>query len=170
MKPVPLNYSAPRTIFAGTFQFRTTRSIVGAIAFGVFGAGFICSGLFLDARWLGRLGLAGFGIGAMVVAAFLFYRWITRHEVAVRITEEGIESGRKIWAWHKISLIGGRSWGAEIALVMIPRRGLLRTLPTTPPLTAEQFERIMTLVETYLADHCPDVKVDHEIHPNSGGG
>ena len=67
-----------------------------------------------------------FGSGSLafvLMIVFALYSWATTSKVQVRITEDGIECGRKFWPWERIAAISGQrfTWPEGVTLIMRPR-------------------------------------------------
>ena len=177
-----LGYANPRVFFAGARRYRSAQGFWG-MPFGAaaaVGLGYLAAQFMwgwgvreaLPARWAWA-GLVG-ALAALMAAATAYgaWGWAVRLEVPVRVTEEGVERGRRVWRWQAISEFGGTisGPGGRVQLTFVPGRGQLRfprPLWTTPSLTTPQFTDVVDRVTPFLAEHHPHVRVDRT--PRSSG-
>jgi hypothetical protein len=174
-----LGYSNPGVFFAGARRYRSAAGaagiVVGAafagacavIAMRIMGPG--GAGLPLHARWpwAGSIGLVAALVAALTVYAA--WGWAAGLEVPVRVTEEGIENGRRVWRWQQVSGFGGTVAGPRrVQLDFIPGRGALRfprSLWTTPSLSEAEYAELVERLIPFLATHHPHVRVDQTPRP-----
>lgn len=183
-QPVPtLAYANPRVFFAGAHRYRSPLALLG-LALGAavaLGLGYVAVQIMWN--WgVGEAPAVRWGWAAMVAlaaalmafgTAYGAWGWVECWEVPVRVTEEGVEHGRRVWPWQEISDFGGNvaGPGGRVQLLFVPagRRQIRfpRNLWTTPSLSAAEFADLVGRLTPYLAEHHPHVQVDPT--PKSSG-
>jgi hypothetical protein len=171
--PPALAYSNPTVFFAGAARYRTRRGLFGVAGGAVAAAGFGLITRRLVTGWGAGLPPAGQWAWAasmgvltaimLAATAYAAWAWAVGLEVPVRVTEEGVEQGRRVWTWDQVSDFGGTDAGrGRIALAFTPGRGPLRfphNLWTTPDPTAAEFAALVGRLTPHLAEHHPHVRV-----------
>lgn len=118
-----LEYANPRTFYTGSYQFRSWNAVLGTVLCLVFGAMFAW-GIFKLSS-MGSLPLPFqfsravlVGLTVLSIAGAGYYTWglAARWEILVRISEDGIERGRRFWPWRNIKWIGGQLVAGGISL------------------------------------------------------
>lgn len=166
-----LEYSAPPLFFAGSYRFRSTGILVGAILLFVFAGGFAAATVVaLGEPKAPPVEIAVILCGAASVLTFAaagvtIYRWFVRGEIRLRVTEEGVEYWGRIRPWSQIARIGGvRTVSGGVFLVITRGGGFRapRSLLTTPTLTTQQFASLMHSLQAFLRSRYPSVTVELE--------
>jgi hypothetical protein len=169
-QPATLHYSAPRVFFERRFHFRSLPTTVQILATAGFGAAFAYAAWSHGSR--AAAGSVSFNIAiitaivAVVCFAYLGHylrAWVANRVDAVRLTEEGIERGTKVWRWERVAVISGQDDMDGIWLLFEPRsegRTLIEPLRTSPLLTAEQFSSLTAKLSRYLRKRHPHVIVE----------
>lgn len=169
--PATLAYSAPRVFFERRFHFRSLDTTVQIFATAGFGA------VFAYAAWshasrasAGGASSINFAVITAIVAVVCFaylghylWAWAANRVDAVRLTEEGVERGTKVWRWERVAVISGQDDTDGIWLLFEPRSEgptLIEPLPTSPLLTAEQFSSLTAELSEYLRERHPHVTVE----------
>jgi hypothetical protein len=165
MTATPLDYANPRPFFTGVYRHHSRNGMWAIGAMLLFGFVF-CSIPFaaLTADTVPRIVFGSAGAASLLAGAYLAGCMILKKEDVVRITEDGIEYGRRRWHWQQISKVGGTG-RTSITLGFTAGRGGIpfpRPLPTTPALTPEQYGPLMESLKTYLASMHPHVTVELE--------
>lgn len=168
-----LGYANPKVFFAGANRYRSRQGIWGIAACSVLAVGFCFVAVALArSRGLGGPApvrwafTASFGAAAAFLVGLLacaVWAWIVRHETPVRVTEDGVERGRRGWTWQQVSGFGGTRAGRGVVLGFTVGRGHIRfprDLATTPPLTEAEYADLVERLTTYLAEHHPHVRVE----------
>lgn len=139
-----LSYSAPPAFFVGAYRYGRLHTLIGsimllamAIAFGIV-AYFVASAV----NPYGRILVVGLPGRCLIAAGRTLYLWYTRKETPVKITEDGVEYGSRIWPWPQVARLGGKITLGGITLFACRNR--LGPFPwnlmyTTPPLNEKQF-------------------------------
>jgi hypothetical protein len=162
-----LEYSTPKCFYTGVIRHG---GITKAVAAGIFLAGGIALAV-LAHRAQNPMKLA-----SLISVAALFavtgigfaWDWVANVEEIVRFTEEGIECGRRLWPWHRISEIGAIRCGDIIVSQFVTRpKGIwkcwrARSLPASPHLTSSQFSQLIDEIRTNIAARHPHVVFDRE--------
>jgi hypothetical protein len=175
MQSIPLSYSTPKIFFQGVRKYRGPEIFVGialCLTFSV-GFGFVA---FLAPPGPRNFTSFEFGIAALFGAGslafawmivFALYSWATKSEVFVRITEDGIEHGRKFWPWERIAAISGEyfTWPEGVTLIMRPRGTVCREryLSVNRRLSEPEFVELMNRLKEYLSARYPQVRVELEL-------
>lgn len=166
-----LEYSAPPLLFAGSYRFRSTGILVGAILLCVFAGGFSAGAVaaFREPNSPPvEIAVILCGIASVLTlaaASVTIYRWFVRGEITLRVTEEGVEYWGRIRPWPQIAWIGGvRTVRDGVFLVITPGGGFRapRSLLTTPTLTTQQFASLMHSLQAFLRSRYPSVTVELE--------
>ena len=160
MSPPTLGYANPAVFYAGVYRHRSAGALAGIVAFAAFGlgAGWVACGHPMDPG--ARFPLFGLAAVFLFGAGYLATMAAANRADAVRVTEDGIEHGRRFWPWARVASLtgaltrggGGRDDGVVIEFTT--RRGGLkftRPLLTTPPLTPDQFSRLAAYPRTASA-------------------
>ncbi len=170
-----LNYSTPRVLFDRGYRHRSWNQVVGGAVLLVFAAfvvwmlgkippnspmPFTASRIIL---WVLAAACA-FGVG------WLGYKWVRNDVDNARVTEEGIEAGRRVYRWDAITTVSGtrmaggilvqfelrREAGASAFMTILPTRALM----TTPLLTTTEFEQLLDDLDAHVVPHHPHVTLD----------
>ena len=165
MNTPSLDYGNPAVFFQGVYRRRSGSALVGIAALALFGIIVACMTLAVPMDQRFRFPVGGLSAILLLGAGYLAALAALGREDAVRITEEGIGYGRYFWPWARIKSVGGtadpRGGGVTVQFTVgyagVP---LPRPLPTTPPLTPDQFARLMAAAGTYLSRVHPHVKVN----------
>ena len=174
-EPAPtLGYANPKVFFSGARRYRSASGF-WAIPFGLAvtaGLGYIAAQIMWDwgvraalpARWAWAGSVAAVAALMASATAYQAWGWAVHLEVPVRVTEEGVENGRRVWRWQQVSGFGGTVAGPRrVQLDFVPGRGQLRfprNLWTTPSLTDAEFTELVERLTPFLAEHHPHVRVD----------
>lgn len=168
-----LTYAGPRVLFQRKNLHRTLSNIVGGVI-GLITVLFILWGTWYTSELHIRLTAWGVASILAAVAAAGIYNWIYGKDKFVRITEDGIEDGDKLWSWQKIHDFGGYfSSDEEVTIQFSTSRSVIGTmfgskyLLITPALSAEEFLSLRDAISREILPKFPHLKIAQQIH--SGG-
>lgn len=173
--PTTLSYSAPRCLFDRGYRHRSwNQVIVGAVLL-VFAAfvGWMLGKIPPNPPMpftAPRVVLWVIAAACVLGVGWLGYKWIRNDVDNARVTEEGIEIGRRVYPWESITTVHGKNVAGGIMAQLDLRREagagafmtILRTraLMTTPFLTRGEFEKLMDDLAAQVVPHHPHVKLD----------
>lgn len=86
--------------------------------------------------------------------------WASGREDRIRITEDGVEIGRKFWPWQQIGRVGVALGSGGVYLRVSVGWLTCRTLRTTPALTLAQYLELIELLSRQICPRFPHVKFD----------
>src|SRR4051812_26499094 len=106
LNPHSLTYAAPRVLLERVSRHRTSRRI-GAMVFCSIAAAYL---LIFPGRtqpdYVLRMFARGIGSVFLICGLIEAYCWIWGEDEIIRITEDGIEQGAKMWRWRQIYYFG----------------------------------------------------------------
>jgi hypothetical protein len=171
-----LDYANPTAFFDGAYRYRSLSGVVGALVTGGFAVALLFAWRMLPAvgivqnRVMWFLGGLLLLLAAAMVAGcvWLVVGMVRGTEQRVRVTDHGISQGKRLWPWVRIARFGGvrHLGGVAITFQLRGRGHAVRTLVTTPTLTAEQFVNLARTVKAFAGETYPHVLVVEE--PESG--
>jgi hypothetical protein len=166
-----LSYAVPVVFFEGTCRYRTPRALFAAGISAAMAVGFGAVAASVRAG-VGAMLAGEAAAGLIVFAAFLLYSYARNRQIAVRITEDGVERGRTLWAWANIATIYGEitTWPAGVVPYVRLRGSVAidRPLETDPALTEGEFAGLMGRLAEFTGKCHPHVKV--EVQPRAPAG
>lgn len=173
-----LEYSAPQIFFGGEYRWRTHDVALTAAVLLVVGSLFAVLGL-LSPNGSDSLGIGFLAAGTVPlgIAVYLLKRWTRNERIAVRITADGIDVGKRHWSWSRISELGAyrQDYYVYIYFDYIKRRGYMarsnrpvttcrrESISLTPNIRKEYYHTFLREIEPYLAENFPHVKLIFEL-------
>ena len=171
--PNTLSYSCPRCFFEAEYRYRSWQSWLGIAVLLVMTA----FALFMVSKSPGaggRLSLVLRAVGGVMVAAcglaagWLLLGLVTDRRDLVRITDEGIEHGRRLHPWQSIASVGAAAVTGGVVLEYWLKPGPLgvtpldlRSINRTPLLKEAEFRELVRVLARELADRFPHVQFNN---------
>jgi hypothetical protein len=168
-EPHPLAYAAPRVLFERVRHHHTSNhleSLIGLTLGGalvlVFPARTLHDG---RRRWIA----AGIGCAALLAAMITAYKWFWGEDKIIRITEDGIEEGRRMWSWSNVEFFGGIFRGNDVYITFAGKlnkfllREYFKQFYPSPVLTVAEYQSLAKEIEREICPKYPRLVIDPGI-------
>lgn len=164
IKPVVLSYAVPPVFYSGVCKYQTLRALVAA---SILLCMTMCCGIIVatSRNMINATLICGStAVTCGIAASIAIYLWFTNVETMLRITEDGVEYGRRFWEWSKIQSIRGElvTKPAGVVLVIRPRGGIQvdRCFQPDPPLSESEFDMLAKRLRGFVSAKFPRVRID----------